>query len=305
VPTGDGNTYLCPNKCNSKQACQNNKCVDGERLLPGDGFVAGRDSAARRSNAPRVPRALSRAYPKYGTQQLATKPREIPAYHRRLTTPVPLPFWQSPASGKLHVPGPRSVARTSTTAARPLRAAPARRGASATGTTPASTGPPPARPRRAARPAASAAFTWTAGECSFPWWAPSLRAALLSRALTPPARAPRIPLAAPPSGSIISCGSLGGECPNGATCSSDGTACVTPPPTCERKTQCSPGKKCGTEDDGCGGELQCGLCPAGQSCTVDGLQCVSQCVPRTTCDEGRGCGTQVGAAWGAAGVPPW
>ena len=49
-------------------------------------------------------------------------------------------------------------------------------------------------------------------------------------------------------------------------------------------------KKCGFEDDRCGGTVSCGTCPDGQQCLFDGLTCVgpSPCVPdRTTCDRER------------------
>ncbi|KAI8464801.1 MAG: hypothetical protein J3K34DRAFT_439209 [Monoraphidium minutum] len=105
-------------------------------------------------------------------------------------------------------------------------------------------------------------------------------------------------------GSMIPCGdpAAAGVCPAGGTCSPDQSACIPPPPPpqppCVPKTACAPGKVCGMEDDGCGGQISCsaapdGSCPiAGQSCAPGGLQCVSQCVPKTMCSAGTVCGTQ-------------
>lgn len=94
-------------------------------------------------------------------------------------------------------------------------------------------------------------------------------------------------------GNLIPCGppDQGGHCPDGTICNSDGTQCVKPPINCIPKDTCT--KRCGTEDDGCGGTLTCGQCPNGQYCSADGLSCVpGQCIPKTTCDPKTHCGTQ-------------
>ncbi|KAI9027920.1 hypothetical protein DFJ74DRAFT_508793 [Hyaloraphidium curvatum] len=82
-------------------------------------------------------------------------------------------------------------------------------------------------------------------------------------------------------------------CPNGQA-TPDQTGCVAT--SCiPARSRCDPDKICGTQPNGCGGNVFCGACTTGQACTGNGTQCVakvSTCKPRTTCDAGQVCGTQ-------------
>ena len=49
--------------------------------------------------------------------------------------------------------------------------------------------------------------------------------------------------------------------------------------------------ECGTEEDGCGGTIDCGTCGEGQSCSEEGA-CVADCTPAIECTEGVDCGTE-------------
>ena len=57
------------------------------------------------------------------------------------------------------------------------------------------------------------------------------------------------------------------------------------------------GLVCGAASDGCNGSVACGTCAPGSSCAADGTVCVPEaptCLPKTVCDAGLVCGTQVG-----------
>jgi hypothetical protein len=58
---------------------------------------------------------------------------------------------------------------------------------------------------------------------------------------------------------------------------------------CEPLTACTGGQECGTEDDLCGGTVECGTCASGEICDVDDM-CV--CAPITECTGGQECGTE-------------
>ncbi len=83
----------------------------------------------------------------------------------------------------------------------------------------------------------------------------------------------------PLPGNLIVCGT----CPAGSKCKPDGSGCETPVPQCVRRLACSAGVTCGTESDGCGGQVVCGvgdvggrgLCPRSYICTA------GKCVPGT------------------------
>ncbi len=73
------------------------------------------------------------------------------------------------------------------------------------------------------------------------------------------------------------CGGNCGTCPAGKSCSSDGTSCI-----CDGACN---GRHCGPDACGGGGPNNCGTCPAGKSCSSDGTSCI--------CDgacNGRHCG---------------
>ncbi len=56
--------------------------------------------------------------------------------------------------------------------------------------------------------------------------------------------------------------------------------------TCTPKTCSEQGKQCGSWDNGCGTQVNCGTCGVGQTCNASG-QCVSSCVPNCA---GKQCG---------------
>lgn len=85
---------------------------------------------------------------------------------------------------------------------------------------------------------------------------------------------------------------------------------------CVPKTTCDPAFVCGTQPNGCGGQVACGDCGAGFKCEVsatgDSSSCKSTtppppapCVPATTCPGGQKCGEALDAVCGerAGGGP--
>jgi Cys-rich repeat protein len=113
---------------------------------------------------------------------------------------------------------------------------------------------------------------------------------------------------------------VGGVCTAGTSCTADrdcatGQACVNGvcQGGCVAKTCTDLGYSCGTQSDGCGGNLSCGTCAAGQLCTdgvctagtvcrtngdctagqtcVNGV-CQGSCLPKTCVDLGYSCGAQ-------------
>ena len=56
---------------------------------------------------------------------------------------------------------------------------------------------------------------------------------------------------------------------DGSVCAEDSTCdqgvCV---PNCTPATECAEGSECGSEDDGCGGTIECGTCAAGNTCNA-------------------------------------
>ncbi|KAI9006297.1 hypothetical protein DFJ74DRAFT_740913 [Hyaloraphidium curvatum] len=97
-----------------------------------------------------------------------------------------------------------------------------------------------------------------------------------------------------PAGSI-SAGGIGAtcaRCPSGLT-NADRTACVA---QCRpSRTRCDAGIVCGTQPDGCGGQILCGVCASNQACSPDGTSCTNpdvNCVPKPACDVGLVCGIQ-------------
>ena len=62
------------------------------------------------------------------------------------------------------------------------------------------------------------------------------------------------------------------------------------PEVCQPDTCITLGYECGTHDDGCGGEFNCGDCPPGQVC-AGGLCVEEECLPDTCGTLGYECGT--------------
>ncbi len=57
---------------------------------------------------------------------------------------------------------------------------------------------------------------------------------------------------------------------------------------CNPETECTLGFECGTDDDGCGGTIDCGTCGTGESCAD--FVCESDCIPGTECLSWYECG---------------